>query len=85
MSESREGPPIFGEHPKRWSVGSHVVAHWWESDGRGGWTEAAESGQVVGLAPGGPEGWRVTVTFGPLLDLALRPPEAFNPSQIEVL
>ena len=85
--------PFFGEKGNRWSLGSNVIAFWWTTpspEELGGMLlgpklieETSDACQVTGIRKGGPEGWLVTVTFGPLLDLT-RTTE-FNPSQIRKL
>ncbi len=70
-----------------------MIAHWWEKGSRivgapscveSSVREQNDEGQVVGIARGGPEGWEITVSFGPLLDLLGRPLK-FNPSQIRAI
>lgn len=77
--------PIFTDaNGQRWSIGSEVVARWWRETNPGEFLEESEVGTVHRVFAGGPEGWQVEVTFGPLLDAHLRP-QPFNPSQVERL
>lgn len=64
-----------------------MIATWWEledpKDPESDRKEREDEGTVARIHAGGPEGWLVSLTFGPLFDL-LRPSE-FNPSQLRAL
>lgn len=77
-------PPVFGPDDGRWSLGSAVWVHYFRRETNGNAVETHEDGLVTGLRPSmGPEGWIVTVTFGPMLD-QVRPTE-FYPSQLTAI
>ncbi len=77
-------PPWFGPEGGRWTLGSDVIAHTWTTNERTGEVcEVSIQATVAGLERGGPEGWIAHVSFGPLLDTALR--NKLQPSQITAL
>lgn len=74
-------PPWFGPEGGRWTLGSNVRAHTWTLNPKTGEVcEVSIDAVVAGIQKGGPEGWIVRVSFGPLLDAALR--NELAPSQI---
>lgn len=81
-------PPVFGHGEGRWSLGSEVRVFWWAGKPTGypvlSFEELHADGVVAAITAGGPEGWTVQVSLGPLLDLRPPPgwPGAFNPSQV---
>ena len=84
--EQSSRPPIFGDDRiGRWTLGSTVTAHWWPHQVANEATnpdrkESTGEGEVVRIHAGGPEGWIVTLDFGPVQN-QLRP-TLFNPSQL---
>lgn len=81
-------PPVFGQGEGRWSLGSEVRVFWWSAKPEGyplaTYTELHADGVVAAITRGGPEGWTVQVSLGPLRDLAPPAgwPGTFNPSQV---
>jgi len=74
---------------KLWGMGSMVKAHWWGPLERTLLlpaikfrSELSAIGRVVRIhaANDAPEGWRVTLNYGP--EVSGDPPTEFNPSQL---
>lgn len=86
--------PIFRDagdtnDERAWGMGSMVRAHWWAPPERTSLIPAIKFrneftaiGRVVRIhaANDAPEGWRITLDFGP--DVPGDPPTEFNPSQL---
>ena len=79
----KSGPPVFKSEQGRWSIGSEVVAFWWETR-KGDAVQLHDVGIVARLHQEGngegPRKWWATVTWGPLLDLVR--PTVFDPAEL---
>lgn len=82
-------PPTFTDARGRvWSIGSHVLAHWWERSVVGTserMIEASQTGRVAAIVAGGEEGWTVTLAFLSSDETKPVATRDFRPSAILVL
>ena len=75
-------PPIFEDFRGwRWSLGSTVIASWWERGAEGSAVELEREGLVVGVHKGAEGGWLAVVDFGPVASLTI-PRREFSVDQI---
>lgn len=89
MRKRKSGPPVFTSAQGRWSIGSEVIAFWWEqrTDPEDGSVCQAQMHDVAIVTRlhregdgTGPRPWWATVTFGPVWDL-LRP-VVYDPAEL---